>query len=503
MRYICWNAMDRLRQNLSQRQTLRQVQNLRQIQVARLLELPAQELDQHIEEEVEKNPALEVEDAPESAEGLHIELPGRILTAGRAPSTAEDSDNPDWTANDRDPYQEPKIPLEEPEDFYGPFNFKATQSLYDSLIEQLTIFTLQPWEREVVEFIIYNLTPEGLLSVPLEKLARQYAYQGKGDIPLLEWERLLTQVVQKLDPPGIGARNLLEALRLQIEALNPQEEPLQPLLLRLVTEYGEALERGQWERIRRRMAVDEPTWKALMRRLASFSTRPGLAASEEVAPAVSPDFILHIDEEGAFRVEVLYYRPRRLRIRRQYMELLERLARQKDSESRDTYEELKKRIEGAKQFMEHLQQRERTLRLTVEEIVRQQKAFFLSGCDEKRLRPMILEDVAKAVGLDISTVSRVANSKYIQTPCGLYPLKFFFSEGIRTAGGGEVANKAVWRHIQELIGQEDREKPYSDEVLVKLLRERGIQIQRRTVAKYRQQLGIPTAVERRQLYRLR
>jgi RNA polymerase sigma-54 factor len=251
------------------------------------------------------------------------------------------------------------------------------------------------------------------------------------------------------------------------------------------------------------MALDEATWKALIRRLAALDPRPGLSADEAVAPAISPDFILHFREDGSFQVEVVYYRPRRLRIRRQYLELLEKLARQREPELRETYEEIKKRVEAAKQFMEHLQQRERTLRLTVEEIVRQQKSFFLNGCDEKYLRPMILEDVANAVGLDISTVSRVAHSKYIQTPCGIYPLKFFFSEGVRAADGGEVANKAVWRHIRELIEGEDPENPYSDEALVKLLQERGIEIRRRTVAKYRHQLGIPTAAERRQLYKLR
>jgi len=496
--------MDRPRQSLSQRQTIRQVQNLRQIQVARLLELPAQDLDHHIEEEIEKNPALEAEDTTDpTADGLQIELPGRMLTTAKAPNLAEDNENPDWNGYDADSYREPRVALEESEDFYGPFNFKATQSLYESLIEQLAPFELRDSERKVVEFIIYNLTPEGLLSVPLEKLARQYAYQTGQDVPLTEWERLLVQVVQNLDPPGVGARNLLEALRLQIEALDPQEEPLKPLLYRLVTEYGDALEKGQWERIQRRMGLDEATWKALIRRLAALDPRPGLSADEAVAPAISPDFILHLREDGSLQVEVVYYRPRRLRIRRQYLELLEKLARQKDPELRETYEEIKKRVEAAKQFMEHLQQRERTLRLTVEEIVRQQRAFFDNGCNEKYLRPMILEDVARAVGLDISTVSRVVHSKYIQTPCGIYPLKFFFSEGVRAADGGEVANKAVWRHIQELIAEEDPEKPYSDETLVKLLQERGIQIQRRTVAKYRQQLGIPTAAERRQLYKLR
>jgi RNA polymerase sigma-54 factor len=202
------------------------------------LELPAQGLDQHIEEEVEKNPALEAEEVTDpGVEGLQIELPGRLLTAAKTPASAEENEPSDWNGYETDSYREPKIPLEEPEDFYGPFNFGNTQSLYESLIEQLAAFELQPWEREVVEFIIYNLTPEGLLAVPLEKLARQYAYQEGKEVPLSEWERLLQHVVHKLEPPGIGARNLLEALRLQIEALDPQEEPLKPLLWKLVTEW--------------------------------------------------------------------------------------------------------------------------------------------------------------------------------------------------------------------------------------------------------------------------
>lgn len=171
--------------------------------MARLLELPAQDLDQHIEEEVEKNPALDAEDlADPTVEGLHVELPGRMLTTAKTPTSAEENENPDWNAYDG--YREPKVALEEPEDFYGPFNYRTTQSLYESLLEQLVPFALQGWEREVVEFMIYNLTPEGLLAVPLEKLSRQYAYQVGREVPLSEWERLLVQVVQKLGPTRRG-----------------------------------------------------------------------------------------------------------------------------------------------------------------------------------------------------------------------------------------------------------------------------------------------------------
>jgi RNA polymerase sigma-54 factor len=459
-------------------------------------------LDQHIEEEVEKNIALETDEPADPADGLVIELPGRLLSPQSKTAPAEEPEPPSSIPLDLSTSHQEKLFSDETEDFYGPYNYKPSQSLYEQLIEQLASWELHDWERNIVEFIIYNLTPEGFLSAPIEKLARLYTYQGLGTVALSDWERLLTTVVQKLDPPGIGARTTIEALKLQIEALDPNEEPLQPLLLRLIRDYSDLLQEAQFQRIRRRLNIDEETWRQLLRRLSSLDLRPGLSASEEVPATISPDFLLHI-EDNMLRVEVLYYKPRKLRIRRQYLELLEKLSKQKDPELRQTYEELKKRVEAAKQFMEHLMQRERTLRLTVEEIVRQQKAFFLGGCDDKLLRPMILEDVAKAVGLDISTISRVANSKYIQTPCGIYALKHFFSEGLPTKGGQEVSNKAVWGLMKELIASEDPDKPYSDEALVKLLQERGIQIQRRTVAKYRQQLGIPASSERRLHYKLR
>lgn len=493
--------MDRTRQGLSQQQVLRQIQNLRQIQVARLLELPAQEIDRQIDEELEKNITLEAEEGADPSEGLQIELPGRILTRASKPEESSASEEEPLSLPLSD-YTE-GTPAYEREDFYGPYNYSPAQGLYENLISQLASFSLSPSERRLVEYLIYNLTPEGFLETPLEKLARTYTYQTGEAVSALELERLLKEVVQRLEPVGVGARNLLEALQLQVQALDPAEEPLKPVLVRLVTEFGSYLQAGQLERIRKRLKLDEETWVKALRRLASLDPRPGIMASAELPAEVTPDFVLHIEEGGSFRVELTYVKPRRLRIRRQYLELLAKLAHQKDPELQETYEELKKRIEAAKQFMENLLQRERTLHLTVEEIVRQQRAFFLSSCDDKKLKPLILEDVAKAVGVDISTVSRVVSSKYIQTPCGIFRLKHFFSEGVRTSSGGEVANKAVWGVIRELIAQENSNRPLSDKEITKRLHERGILVQRRTVAKYRQQMGIPSAAERKQQYRLR
>ncbi len=465
-----------------------------------MLELPAQEIDRQIDEEIEKNMTLEAEEGLDPSEGLRIELPGRMLTrATKSEDTAPEeeplnlppsSSGEDWGSYER-------------EDFYGPYNYSTAPDLYENLIGQLASFALSSSERKLVEYLIYNLTPEGFLETPLEKLARTYTYRTGESVSPSELEKLLKEVVQRLEPVGVGARNLLEALQLQVQALDPADEPLKPLLERVVTDFGSYLQAGQFERIRKRLKLDEETWGRLLRRLAALDPRPGIAASADLPAEVTPDFVLHMEEDGTFRIELTYIRPRRLRIRRQYLELLSKLAHQKDPELQETYGELKKRIEAAKQFMENLLQRERTLRLTVEEIVRQQRAFFLSNCDDKKLRPLILEDVARAVGVDISTVSRVVSSKYIQTPCGIFRLKHFFSEGVRTNSGSEVANKAVWGLIRDLIAQEDPAHPLSDEEITNRLHERGILVQRRTVAKYRQQIGIPSAVERKQQYRLR
>ncbi|MDW8014675.1 MAG: RNA polymerase factor sigma-54 [Bacteroidia bacterium] len=467
-----------------QRQLIRQ--NQRQIQLARLLEVPAEELEKYISQEVEKNDALEVE-----------------LSLPEAPIIIRNSFIPSSSESEQTESPEPSpapLSADDSEDYYGPYNFSPARTLYESLLEQLSALELNERERKIAEYLIGNLDERGYLSESLSKLSRLFSLSLNEGFAVSEAEmEAVLQKLQGLDPPGIGARSLQEALYLQARAL-PSDEPLKPYLLRLLKEDFHLFSQRKFEKLRSKYGLSESEWNALIERLRSFSLSPGAAFSEETAPQVQPDFVLHIEADGTLKVELVQWHTPRLRINPAYKRLLHQYSQRKaEGEAAEALRYLKERVEKAERFIELLRQREYTLLHTAEEIVRQQRAFFLSGCDERHLRPLVLREVAQAVKVDISTVSRVVNSKYIETPCGIYPLKYFFSEGLTARDGKKVSNKAVKRLLQDLIAQEPHEKPYSDEKLVELLQERGISIKRRTVAKYREQLGIPSARERKSI----
>ncbi|MCX7979774.1 MAG: RNA polymerase factor sigma-54 [Bacteroidia bacterium] len=477
----------RLRTHLAQRTVLHQ--NLHQIQLARLLEVPDSELEKYIEEEIEKNPALDTEEEP-------ISLPEGPLIQNSLRSPAPESDTESGN------FPSPLLRSEEPEDYYGPFNYSAPRSLYDTLKEQLSTLDLTERERTIAEYIIGNLNAKGFLEEPLAKIARYLSLLSEfqeAPVSVEEVEAVLRKV-QSLDPPGIAARSSQECLLLQAYAL-PDTDPYKAYFLRLFTEDFALLSRGRLDKIQRKYQIKDEEWQEFLHKLRSFTLNPAANFSDETAPQVTPDFVLHIEEDGALRVELVRYRPIRLRVNAEYRKLLERYTRKgaEEGEIAEVLKHVRERVERAEHFIELLRQREETLLRTAQEIVRHQRPFFLNGCNEKFLRPLILKDIAEAVKVDISTVSRVVNSKYIETPCGIFPLKYFFSEGIRTKEGKKIANKAIKGILRELIQQEDPKAPYSDEKLAQLLQERGIEVKRRTIAKYREQLGIPSARERRRL----
>ncbi|MCX7607500.1 MAG: RNA polymerase factor sigma-54 [Bacteroidia bacterium] len=475
-----------LRTELSQRQLLRQ--NLHQIQLARLLEVPTEELDKHIQEEIEKNAALELEEASVSLpEGPLLRSSG---WGGESPDGEESS--PEFSTGSGEPR----------EDFYGPFNFSGVRTLYDYLSEQLATLEFSPRERLIAEYIIGNLDEKGYLTEAIPKIARHLSMEPALEGHLVspeEVEHVLSQI-QRLEPAGIAARSAQECLLLQAQAL-PEEDGLKKYFLRLFQEDFPLLSQGRFDKIRKKYNLKDEEWSQFLHRLRSFSLNPAAGFSEETAPQVTPDFVLRIQEEGVLRVELVRSRPVRLRINPEYRRLLEQYTRKRgvEGEMAEVIQHVKERVERAERFIELLKQREDTLLRTAQEIVRHQRTFFLSGCNERFLRPLILQDIAEAVKLDISTISRVVNSKYIETPCGIYSLKYFFSEGVRTREGKRISNKAIKSILKELIQQENPEDPYSDERLMKLLQQKGIEIKRRTVAKYREQLGIPSARERRRL----
>ncbi|MEN3040270.1 MAG: RNA polymerase factor sigma-54 [Bacteroidia bacterium] len=468
-----------------QRQALRQSQ--RQIQLARLLEVPAEELDKYINQELEKNEGLEIE----GEEALSLPDGPLIVRDGHF-TESEDSESS---------FDMPKVSeKEDSEDFYGPYNFSPRQTLYESLIQQLASLELSPRERAIAEYIIGNLDERGYLTESLGRLSRLFSMDSAQGFPVTESEmEAVLQKVQSLEPAGIAARSPQECLYLQARAL-PENDPQKPYLLRLLGEDFHLFAARRFDKLRELYKLSEHEWDELIQRLRQFSLSPGATLSEETAPQVQPDFVLRIDSDGTLRVELTRWYTPRLRVSSAYKRLLEQYDRKNlKGELSEVLRHVKERIERAEQFIQLLRQRETTLLRTAEEIVRHQRLFFLSGCDERQLRPLVLRQVAEAVKVDISTVSRVVNSKYIETPCGIYPLKFFFSEGVRSQDGKQISNKAVKRLLRDIIAQEPPDTPFSDEKLVKILQERGIDIKRRTVAKYREQLGIPPARERKRI----
>ncbi|MCS6895866.1 MAG: RNA polymerase factor sigma-54 [Bacteroidia bacterium] len=468
-----------------QRQVLRQ--NQRQIQLARLLEVPTEELDKYINQELEKNEGLEIE----GEEPLNLPEGPLLLRGGYSSGTNDEEGlSPIPHTADRD----------DTEDFYGPYNFSAKQTLYESLMEQLPGLELSPRERAIAEYLIGNLDERGYLTESVGRLARLFSMDTAQGFPVSESEmEAVLSKIQSLEPPGIAARSPQECLYLQAKAL-PEDDPQKPYLMRLLGQDFHLFAARRFDKLRELYKLSETEWNQLIERLRSFSLAPGASLSEETAPQVQPDFLLRIESDGTLRVELTRWYAPRLRVSSAYKRLLEQYDRKKSTgELSEVLRHIKDRVERAEQFIQLLHQREITLLRTAEEIIRHQRLFFLSGCDERQLRPLVLRQVAEAVKVDISTVSRVVNSKYIETPCGVYPLKFFFSEGLRSQDGKQISNKAVKRLLQDIIAQEPPNTPLSDEKLVKLLRERGIDIKRRTVAKYREQLGIPSARERKRI----
>lgn len=468
-----------------QRQTLRQSQ--RQIQLARLLEVPAEELDKYIAQELERNEGLETEDEV-------IRLPEGPLLRGSSSAPQTEDSYPGESGEIMMPS------AREEDDYYGPYNFSAGQTLYESLIEQLSSLDLNARERIMAEYLIGNLDERGYLTESLGRLARLFSMDAAQGFSVSESEmEAVLKKLQTLEPPGVAARSPQEALYLQARAL-PEDDPDKPYLLRLLGEDFRLFSQRRFDRLRAMYGLSEAQWAHLIERLRSFSLAPGAALSESTAPQVQPDFLLHVESDGTLRVELTRWYAPRLRVSTSYKKLLEQYGRRKaDGELSEVLRHVRERVERAEQFIQLLRQREHTLLRTAEEIVRQQRAFFLSGCDERQLRPLVLRQVAEAVKVDISTVSRVVSSKYIETPCGIYPLKFFFSEGVRARDGRQISNKAVKRLLQDIIAEESPDDPLSDEKLVEILQARGIDIKRRTVAKYREQLGIPSARERKRI----
>jgi RNA polymerase sigma-54 factor len=488
-----------LKQGLNQK--LLQKLSPQQIQFIKLLQIPTADLERRIKEELEENPALEEE---ENKSLTTTDVFQEIPQAPSKENTSEDSGTDD---------SESEVGKEESlEDYYGeddtfdntgklPYStdeedrYEAPviqlSSLIDSLDAQLGMMNLTDQEQQIGHHLIGSLDDNGYLSRSLEAIQDDLAFRNNIEVSMETLEGLL-KAIQKMDPAGVGARDIQECLIIQLK--RREQTPEVQLALKILSEYFEEFSKRHYEKITRRLHISDDQLRDIIQVISRLNPKPGEAQTQDKGSYIVPDFLLMIDQ-GEIDIKLNSRNAPELRVSKSYREQLRTFVEnnKKRNDYKETVQFLKARIDNAQWFIDAIRQRQVTLLKTMGCIAEKQKAFFINEGDERMLRPMILKDVADEVGMDISTISRVANSKFVQTEFGIYPLKFFFSEGVATESGEEVSNKEIKKILQNLIAAEDKRHPLSDEQLKELLNEKCYPIARRTVVKYRQEMDIPVA----------
>lgn len=482
-----------------QTQAQQQVQTLspQQILAVRLLELPTMELEERIHAELLDNPALEEgKEAPDN----DTENDYNVDENGDPnPESSEDLSLGDYRTEDDIPDYKLQENNRSKGEVAEEIPFSDTTSFYETLKEQLSMQDLDAHQKELAEYIIGSLDDDGLLRKSNDTLIDELTiYHGISTTPE-ELEHIIN-VIQDFDPAGIGARSLQECLLLQIK--RKENSPLKQIEYDIIDKYCDDFTRKNKEKIIQRLGISEEQYDAAVAELVKLNPRPGSSLGEAIGKnfqQIIPDFIVETEDDGTILLSLNNHNIPELRLSREFTEMLDEHTRNKNNQSKESKDAmlfLKQKVDAAQGFINAVKQRQQTLMSTMQAIIDLQRPFFQEG-DESLLKPMILKDVAERAKLDISTVSRVSNSKYVQTNFGIYALKFFFSDGYTTEDGEELSIREIKRILKELVNGEDKNKPYTDDELADCLKEKGYPIARRTVAKYRQQLNIPVARLRR------
>jgi RNA polymerase sigma-54 factor len=484
-------------QKLTLSQSLSQKLSPQQIQFIKLLQVPTAELDARIEEELEINPALEegkVEESEPSGE--------EDFDEGFGDEYGQESNEvnvDDYLDDDYGGYKMQGDGNYNPDDEDREIPFSAPSSLHEQLITQLNFLKLDERQRIIGEQLIGSIENDGYIRRELTAIINDLAFSQNIETDFDELEEILRKI-QSFDPAGIAARSLQECLIIQLERKEHPDDPTVQHALAIIQDCFEEFTKKHYPKIQKRLNLDEEEIKEAVQLITRLNPKPGGVADGLVLTQyVIPDFILTING-GKFEILLNSKNAPELRISRSYSELFDTYDKsdKKDKKLKETVTFVKQKLDSAKWFIDAIKQRQNTLLRTMEAILQYQTPFFVDG-DEAALRPMILKDIAEKIDMDISTVSRVANSKSIQTEFGVFPLKYFFSEGIATDSGEDVSNREVKSVLQGMVDAEDKKKPLSDDKLVKMLNKKGYNIARRTVAKYREQLQIPVARLRKEL----
>ena len=499
----------------NQRLTQTQRQELKlspqQIQLMKLLQLPLIELEQRIKEEMEINPALEdVHDSDYDENEPTVD-----------DSTDDNGENDDYNDDEINFSKDDEFDINDylSEEDREDYSYKLQANNYsgddddyeapianeetfqDYLNQQLAYHDLTEEQLEIGQYIIGNLDDNGYLNRPVANIVDDMLFTMNVSTTEEEVSEVL-RIVQQLDPPGIAARDLQECLLIQLKRLQ-EDNPFHKdysLAMTIVKDFFDEFTKKHYDKISKKLEVSNRDLKAALDEILKLNPKPADASSSSTKNIhyITPDFFVYV-RDGKVELSLDGRNAPELRVSKSYLKMLDEFSNSKDNRSKqEAVQFVKQKIDSAKWFIDAINQRQNTLYITMKAIVDIQEEYFLTG-DETQLKPMILKDVADKVGLDISTISRVANSKYVQTPYGTHLLKFFFSEGITNEEGEEVSTREIKKILKDAVENEDKANPMTDEQLMFVLKEKGYPIARRTVAKYREQLGIPVGRMRKKI----
>jgi RNA polymerase sigma-54 factor len=485
-----------LKQNLQLK--LSQKLSPQQIQLMKLIQLPTQAFEQRLKEEMNENPALEGGKEEQFEEDYEKDNFEEDYDDDYEHIDAEDINIDEYLSNDETPDYKLQSNNYSDDDDDREIPFAATVTFHQDLLQQLNTFVLSDEERDIAEFLVGSIDDTGYLRRSLTDIVDDLAFTQAIYTDEEQVEKIL-HVIHELEPAGVGARDLQECLLLQLKQKTPTDSI--HLALEIIEDQFEAFTKKHYDKLLQKFGVSQELLKKAIEEIEKLNPKPGGAFSGNSKPIehIVPDFTIRI-VDGQLELLLNGRNAPELHVSKDYQEMLQtyKASKEKSGSQKDAVQFIKQKLDSAKWFIDAIKQRQETLMVTMNAIMHYQEAYFLDG-DETKLKPMILKDIADLIGLDISTVSRVANSKYVDTPYGTKLIKDFFSEAMKNDQGEDVSTIEIKKILQNVIEEEDKKKPLPDDQLAEILKEKGYPIARRTVAKYREQLDIPVARMRKKI----
>lgn len=486
-----------LKQSLHQK--LLQKLSPQQIQLMKLIQLPTQAFEERLKQEIEENPALDTgKDEPENFEDS-LANDVDYDDSGNEKIDAEDINIDEYLSDDEYPSYKTQTNNYSSDDDDKQIPYAAGTSFHQSLKNQLNTFRINEEERAIAEFLVGSIDDSGYIRRDIIDLVDDLAFTQNVFTTEEKVQDVLVNVVQKLDPTGVGALNLKECLIIQLKAKSENES--RALAIRVLEEAFDHFVKKHYKKLLEKFSISEEQLKDVISEISKLNPKPGssYAGNNKIAEQIVPDFSIKIID-GNLDLTLNARNAPELHVSREYNNMLKGYqdSKEKTKSQKDAVLFIKQKLDAAKWFIDAIKQRQQTLLVTMNAIMHRQEEYFLTG-DERKLKPMILKDIADEISMDVSTVSRVASSKYVSTPYGTKLIKEFFSESMKNDQGEDVSTREIKKILETVIKEEDKRKPLTDEKLSKILKEKGYPIARRTVAKYREQLDIPVARLRKEI----